>query len=379
MKIGVFPADLEGCGHYRMIWPAAVLKDRGMDITIVPPQMRDNMFTAVIEDDEVRSVRVPKFDIMIFQRITHKYLAQAIKHIRAQGVTVIVDIDDDLQSIHPSNPAFTVLHPKKTNEGLTAQHSWEWCRVACDAATFVTVSSPALARRYAPHGRFAILRNYVPDEMLQITHLDSRDIGWGGSMHSHANDVPVLGASISRLVQDGFTFKVVGPGVGIREALGLDYVPPHTGSVSMMEWPSTLASLGVGVAPLADTVFNAAKSWLKPLEMAAVGVPSVISPRAEYRAINKLGIGILARKPSDWYTKLKRLVTDDAYRQDESARMRDVAASLTIRQHAWRWEQAWMMAHNLQDHTDRRSHSTTSVFGLDGPRNATGRTHSGIK
>lgn len=377
MRIGVFPADLEGCGHYRLIWPAAVLKDLGMNIDIIPPENRDNMFTATIEDDVVTAVQVPNYDVMIFQRITHQYLAQAVPLIRAKGITVIIDIDDDLQSIHPSNPAFTVLHPKKSPNGFTAQHSWEWCRVACDAATLVTVSSPALARRYAPHGRFALLRNYVPDEMLQIEHQDSRDIGWGGSIHSHGNDVPVLGASISRLIQDGFTFKVVGPGIGLKQALGLQDVPPHTGTVTMAEWPSNLASLGIGVAPLADTVFNQAKSWLKPLEMAALGVPSIISPRAEYREISKLGIGVLAKKPSDWYTKLKRLITDDVQRQELSAQVREVAAGLTVRGNAWRWQEAWTLAFNLQQR--ERPRPVTSVFGLDRPGYTAGQAHSVTK
>ena len=55
-----------------------------------------------------------------------------------------------------------------------------------------------------------------------------------------------------------------------------------------------VAKLGIGVAPLADTKFNAAKSWLKMAEMAALGVPCVVSPRAEYMRLHEQWIGSLA-------------------------------------------------------------------------------------
>lgn len=352
MKIGVFPADLAGCGHYRMIWPAFAAEEVGLDITVIPPDARDGMFKAMIENDKITSVIAPDYDVMVFQRVTHRYLAQAISFLRARGTAVVVDIDDDLEAIHPSNPAWNLLHPKNTRDELVASHSWEWARVACNEATLVTVSSTALLHRYARHSsaRGVVIRNYVPDEYLTIPHASSPVIGWGGSLHSHPNDVPMLGNSIARLIDEGLDFRVIGPGVGIREALRLSEEPISTGSIELDGWPIALAQLGIGVAPLAhQTRFNSAKSWLKPLEYAAVGVVPVMSPSVEYKEIYKLGIGMIAEKTSAWERKLRRLALDESFREDNALRMRAIVAEkLTIQGNVRRWIDAWTKAYEIE-------------------------------
>lgn len=371
MKIGVFPADLAGCGHYRLIWPAFALQmATGLDVTVVSPDQRDGMFKAIIEDGKITEVMMPgEYDVMIFQRVTHKYLAQAIAHFRQKGIAVIVDIDDDLEAIHPANPAWSLLHPKNMANENVASHSWHWARVACDNATYVTVSSPALLQRYARHGRGAVIRNYVPEEYLTIPHESSPIIGWGGSLHSHPNDVPVLGNSIAQLVNEGFEFRVIGPGIGIQDVLHLRDAPVATGSIDLDGWPIALAQLGIGVAPLDwETRFNAAKSWLKPLEYASVGVVPVMSPGIEYRAIQKQGIGITARTRRDWAAQLRRLATDHKMRDDLALQMRQVVAEkMTVQANVHHWEKAWLTAYELQERTPSPI-VVGSAFGLNTPR-----------
>jgi hypothetical protein len=350
IKIGVFPADLEGCGHYRLIWPGFELQSRGLDVTIVPPDKRDGLFNAVLENDVMVDVMVPDYDVMIFQRVTHRYLAQAIPFIRSKGVAVVVDIDDDLEAIHPSNPAWQTLHPRNVSNDVIANHSWKWARVACESATFVTVSSEALLSRYARHSRGAVIRNYVPETYLTMPHPSSTVIGWAGSLHSHPNDVPKLGTSIAQMVRQGCTFKVIGPGRGMRQALRLTDEPDATGPVPLDEWPLALAQLGIGLAPLDHvTRFNAAKSWLKPLEYASVGAVPIMSPSPEYRRIHKLGVGLLAERPSDWVRQMKRLVSDDTLRDELALKVRQVVANeLTIQRNGHRWEEAWTRAYELE-------------------------------
>jgi glycosyltransferase involved in cell wall biosynthesis len=320
------------------------------------------MFGATVEDDKVVSVRVPeRFDVMVFQRITHRYLAQAIPFIREKGIAVVVDMDDDLETIHPSNPAWAMMHPRSTGSKLVSDHSWHFAKYACEQATVVTVSSDALIDRYARRGNGVIVRNCVPQEFLTTPHCDSERIGWGGSIHSHPDDLPVIGTAISQLVSDGAEFMVAGPPNGVKEALRLEKIPMHTGSVEIGDWPAALTQIGVGVAPLADTRFNAAKSWLKPLEYASVGVPCVMSPRTEYARINKLGIGMLASKPSEWRVALQRLLREPDLRTEMSDRARVIASTLTVQGNVERWVSAWQRAYDVQV---RRPQPVKSVFGL---------------
>jgi hypothetical protein len=301
----------------------------------------------------VVDVRCPEdADVVVFQRVTHRYLCQAMSVLRAKGVTVVVDMDDDLSRIHPSNPAFANLHP--SNMHLT-DHSWENAFTACRDASLVTVSADALLRTYAPHGRGYTLRNCVPH--FYLTKIDiavkDRAFGWGGSLHSHPDDLKIVGNAVNRLVNESHEFRIVGPAAGVARELRLAADPPATGALNMSGYINGLATLRVGIAPLADTVFNAAKSWLKPLEYASVGVVPIVSPRVEYR---RTGMPT-ASNPREWYRKVRDLLSDDALWTEHSDAARAWASSWTYETNAWRWAEAWQLAYEI-DHADAPAHTT---------------------
>lgn len=343
----MYPADRWGCGHLRLIWPAQALAEAGHDVTVVMPQDRDGYKIGGIPDaaGNLRDVSVPSdADVIVFQRVTWHKLAAAVPMIRRKGVAVVVDIDDDLGHVHPANPAFYNLHPSTPGE-----HAWKWAYQACRDATLVTVSTQALLESYAPHGRGRVLHNCVPARYLDIPRVDSATVGWAGTVISHPDDLPVMGTAIARLTAEGARFKVVGPADWVREQLRLDTDPDETGTVPIDQWGHAVAGIGIGVAPLADTRFNRAKSGLKILEYAATGVPFVASPRAEYRRLHREHkIGLLAERPRDWYRHLSRLVHEPALRADMSAHGRHAAASMTIEGNAWRWADAWTEALRIQ-------------------------------
>jgi glycosyltransferase involved in cell wall biosynthesis len=356
VKIGVFPADVYGCGYYRLIWPAMELQRQGHDIDIIHPNDRTAMFAAEIDDGtgEVTGDNIifpEQYDVIVLQRVTHKYLAQTIPFIRSKGTAVVVDIDDDLHHIPMSNPMYLALHPKKSPGVRHADHSWVWSQLAFENATMVMATTPQLVDRYARRTMGRVIPNYVPANSLRVDHEDSPIFGWGGSVHSHADDLPVVGSAISRLVAEGHRFRIIGPDIGVREAFRLPNRESFeaTGPIDLEYWIAGLALLGVGIAPLAATTFNRSKSWLKPMEYAAAGVPSVVSPSPAYRELHdKWGIGDIAEKPKDWYRLVRRLVTDETYRLERSAAGRAAAEDLTIEKHAWRWAEAWEEALKLQ-------------------------------
>lgn len=350
MKVYVFPADLHGCGYYRLIWASRALISAGHNVVVVEPKDRANALWARTDADGKKIVSVgypPDADVIVLQRITHIRLVEAIKVMRAEGLTIVLDMDDDLAAIDPRNPAFQAMHP---THGFSPEHNWLNTQRACEAATFVTVSTPALLPRYAPHGRGTVLYNCVPESYLKVEHVDSTIVGWGGSVHSHPGDLQETGPAIASLIREGAHFRIVGPGAGTKAALGLDADPEATGARDMLtEWPEALSELGVGIAPLADTRFNSAKSWLKPLEYAALGVVPVMSPRAEYRRIHEWGgVGLLAAKPKHWMTRIRELVRDSGRRAELSAAGREFAAGWTIEKNAYRWWNAWEQAFTLQ-------------------------------
>lgn len=343
MRVVVYPSDEFGCGSFRMIWPGRHLAAAGHDVQVI--QQKDRRVRLVMEDDTVRDVLVDA-DVVVLQRITHTYMAQAVGVMRAKGITVIVDVDDDLSSIHPSNPAWAMHRPGN------GPHSWHNLARACRDASLVTVSTPALLDVYARHGRGHVLPNYLPDMYYGLPREDSDVIGWPASFHSHPNDAEPVGGAIARLVDEGSQFVMRGDATGAGRAFGLA-ADPTGGGVPIEQWPAAVAGLGMGIAPLADTRFNAAKSWLKPLEMSACGVPWVASPRAEYRRLHEMGAGVLADRPRTWYRELKRLLDSPALRTELSEAGRAAAAQLRLRDHAWRWMEAWSRAYELDRATPR--------------------------
>jgi hypothetical protein len=342
-KILVYPADSAGCGHFRLIWPGTYAAGDGHEVTVLGPKQRDLMLK--MDGERVVDVLDVKADVYVFQRLTHRRMADAVSVLRAKGVAVVVDVDDDLSSIHPGNPAHDAYHPRRGDR----YHSWDNLKHACRNATLVTVSTPALLDVYARHGRGRVLRNYLPEHYYGVPRTDSDVIGWPAALQSHPDDPSAVGAAVARLSGRPGAFRVVGNPTGTGAAFGLPEDPPGIpGSVDLLDWPRAVAELGIGIAPLADTRFNACKSWLKPMELSALGVPWVASPRAEYVRLAALGAGVLADNSRRWFKELDRLRRSESLRAEQSEAGRAVAEGLRLRQNSWRWLEAWDDALRLQ-------------------------------
>lgn len=353
MRVQVFPADEGGCGHFRLIWAARALIAAGHEVEIRPPENR-GLKLKIGERDHVEEVLdTDGVDVIVFQRLTHQWMAEAVPLLRARGIAVVIDVDDDLTCVHPRNPAYRSMHPRYAGrvDPATRQihrHSWQHLTHACREATLVTVSTPALLERYARHGRGHVIYNHLPAHYYGVEHTDSAVLGWPAALASHPDDPSVLGGAVARLVSGGLAFRVVGDPVGCGAAFGLTRDPEGRTGVDVNGWPAAVAELGIGLAPLADTRFNAAKSWLKPLEMSALGIPWVASPRAEYARLHARGAGVLADTPRRWHRELRRLAGDGALRAERAQAGRAVADGLRLEPNAWRWWEAWERAAALQ-------------------------------
>lgn len=351
MRVYVVPADAYGCGHYRLIWPADVLhKAHGVNVSVIPPNGKSG-FLAKVEEEPgkkpiLKSVTIPEdADVIVLQRPAHPLQPQMIKMMRSNGVAVIVDMDDDMSSIHPKNIAYETYHTRSSSP-----FSWRHATESCKEATLVTTSTSQLQKVYARHGRGVVLDNYVPSAYLKFHKQETGNFGWPGTTSSHPDDLQATGDAVKRLIGDGHDFRVVGGQSKVREALRLDAEPTFTGAVGPEAWARTIAqTLDVGMAPLSSTAFNTSKSRLKAIELMSVGVPWVGSPRAEYRRVNReSGCGLLADTPREWYSKLKQLLTDDVLRKEQAEAGREWMQQQTYEAKSWLWLEAWEQALKIQ-------------------------------
>lgn len=328
LKTLVHPADQGGCGHYRILWPARALAEQGHDVTV--------------GDGHVPAGT----DVVVVQRpLRRTYAEQVIPLLQSHGIAVVVEVDDDFRTIDPRNPAWRDAHPR-----LSPDRNWQWLDKAAALADLVTVTTPALAARYGCHGRVIVLPNYIPwsHTTVQAVPEDRPVLGWTGSVATHPGDLDVAAAAVRHALaaHPQWRFRAVGGAQTLR-ALGLDPGQGHETvpwTTDLTDYLKQYARLDAAVVPLAPGPFNEAKSWLKGLEAAAVGVPFVASSTGPYRHLHELGAGLLADSRRDWKRQLGRLLDDEPLRLDLAAAGRQVAAGLTVEGHAWRWAEAWGQA-----------------------------------
>jgi glycosyltransferase involved in cell wall biosynthesis len=345
MKVALYPSDTGGCGTYRIINPAQALLKLGYDIELVLPeapaeyQIRAQWFLADEpgSEPEIVDVEVPEADVVVLQRPMRANIVRCIEILQAKGVRVVVELDDDLANIGTRH-GYRSIDPR-----LSAERNWEHLLHACAIADLVTVSTPKLAEVYAPHGRFVVLRNFVPAAYLAIEgdpH-DGTYVGWSGSIDTHPYDLQTTGRGVaSALAKTGAQMAIVGNAVGVPKALQCGRVVA-CGYMPLDQYPVALAQFDVGIVPLEAGRFNECKSWLKGLEMASVGVPFVATPTGEYTRLAHLGAGLLAERPNQWEGCVKKLVRDPAFRAEMGRRARETASRLTIEGNCEQWWDAW--------------------------------------
>lgn len=256
------PADLGGCGHYRLIMASEHLRSLGHDVIVQFPGGTDSGFQIAFDENQnIINFKLPEddVDVLVMQRASHQWHRQAIPLIRKSGISVVIDMDDDLSSIHPKNGAFW-----RYREHSRTPFSAKNAELICKEASLVTVSTKNLLARYAKHGRGHVIDNYVPERYLYVNPAEERPeptFGWAGTLQSHPADVAVVGRAVRDLVDAGHQFRVVGPpDPDLRTQFRLAQDPQTTGIVSMFDWPTAIAdTLDIGLAPLEPGTFNTSK------------------------------------------------------------------------------------------------------------------------
>lgn len=331
MKVRLYPGDSKGVGTVRVLLPGQAAQQLGVDIEtsnrfeIIRAQNR-RTGRWVIKPDPIDA------DVIVLQRPSNPEIVALIPALQKMGVAVVVDVDDDLHAIQADNAARGAENPRLILK-------------ACRLADLVTVSTPALARRYAIHGRVRVLPNCVPAALLDMPRdSDGRTVGWAGWTGSHPGDLDITRGGIQSALEDtGGRFQVIGPSDGVQQALDLRDEPSATGGLPLHAYHQALGQLDVGIAPLADNVFNQSKSGLKVLEMAARGAVVIASPRPDYHRLALEGVcQIAGDRARSWRTRVRELLVDVELRGElvADAQWR-IRRRHTYETQGQRWVDAW--------------------------------------
>jgi glycosyltransferase involved in cell wall biosynthesis len=329
----------DSSGHYRIRQPFEELKRQGVEGLAVVSGIPVDFDLHGVKDVCVDT------DVVVIQRPMLNYMPSVIDVLHRKKIKVVIDLDDDFHTAHGANTAFHLNHPR-----LNPTQNWHHLGKCITKADLLTVSTDQLARRYGSHGRCVVIRNSIDDDWLDLPRLgDGRTLGWAGSPVNHADDLTATRGGVAMALDDhrDWHFMCVGGGEhvkAVQKGLGLSELPEATDWRPLELHGLLICALDVGIVPLSDSVFNAAKSWLKGLEYAALGIPFVASDVPEYRRLKEeFGLGSLAdSKAKNWRRRLAPMLELDDLRARYCDHSRDIVREhLTISKNAWRWQEAW--------------------------------------
>ena len=347
MKVLLLAADNGGCAKYRVHEPARVTKD-SVEVEVsndLPVVATRNMSTGLVDVHEIHT----DADLIVFQRPLDNSMPAAIIQARKQGIATAVEMDDDLDATHVKNTSYKYFHQSEST-GI------KWFKNAVRASDYIIASTPALLHKYAPEGNGMVIRNCVPESIFDITPRYERSgamdiVGWSGTIATHPTDLVVTKGAIGQVLAERMKqgrpvgMSVVGDPLGVdmhlRLPRGIEVQSP--GWLGLDEYYEGLASsMDVGIVPLEDSLFNRAKSYLKGMEMAALGIPFVASSVYEYQVFESYGVGRVASSPGEWRRNLGRLMDNPDRAVSLAKDYRDkIREEYTYEHNADLWLQAW--------------------------------------
>ncbi|MCZ2830294.1 glycosyltransferase [Modestobacter sp. VKM Ac-2986] len=356
MNVLLCTTVFSGSKYHRMTEPARAVQEAGLGVDVT---LSHGISTTLVQrpgDAElsIGSVDARGADVVVLQLPKTVAMLQIVRLLQAQGVAVVVEMDD----------LFSAVPYGHTGHDTLVRGGMAKLALACAReADLVTVSTPALLGEYAPRGRGVVVPNAIPRRIAELPPAYARDpetvtIGWTGSVGVHPYDLQVMESGLEQALErtsGRSRFLVVGAADDARERLRLTRDPETVPWVADVEEYLGLVgeALDIGIAPLRDDRFNAAKSWLKVLEYAARGVYAVRSPSAEYE---RLGLGRRAKSPRDWATALTAAVKDPDRRRELAEADREAVLAGHLTEHtAPRWVDAWRQARENRTRSQRLS------------------------
>lgn len=291
-RIWGWAADQSGCQAYRIRFPFAAMKELDPALvlgigTTIRPEAKDTA------------------DIIIGQRVCMKGPSSLWQKWAKEGQKKLVyELDDDLWNIDPANEkAYYYFRDMDIQRRLLEN---------IQVAHVVTTSTAELAEmvyQKTRHRNIHVVPNAVPPWLLNHKAEQNHHVGWGGSP-THHGDFGLLRQGMKKFLQHNprKTFHTIGMDYAEWMKLPTEQCH-HTRWVPTPEDFFRTIDYSVGVAPLADTVFNRSKSDIKFLELAALGIPTIASNVPAYNKSIVSGLnGMLIEADHEWGRVLKATV-----------------------------------------------------------------------
>lgn len=281
------------------------------------PTLADHVQVRVVAPEDVANFEA---DALVFNRsvLPSALMVDDIaRHCRETETRLVYDLDDALLSLSPSHVDYE--HYRSLRPAIIR---------SVEVADQVFVSSEPLKRQVQPHNASVEVIPNVLDERLFCPPAPPRRDGvvrfvFMGTI-THGDDLALIQPAIQKAHKafgKRVSFSLIG-GVP-RHMTPRRWVPIAIPPAALRSYPSFTTWLSVqnawhvGLAPLLDTEFNRAKSYLKYLDYAVLGLPGIFSDVEPFRPVVRHGAnGLLCdASPEAWYDAIATMVENVALRE----------------------------------------------------------------
>lgn len=366
MRICFFPADFDGPGCYRCLFPGRQLGRLGWETKVPQWRARETLdngeYRYIFDFTDFSAIGA---DVYVFQLVKQQDGLEALRGLHAEGRVVVSEVDDWNLGTPAYNPAFQGLRPWRVHYGtrrgelvqVREKNSFNrniLHRVFSESDA-LTCATPALAEGYARLNKnVTVLRNYLDWEMWGSVRpqygVERRRlrVGWMGSAKYRGGDLRVLQGLIGPWLERNPNVDFVAAGdetvhdiLGVPKGQRVSYAGVKFHEMTL---PTITAVMDIGLVPMERNRFNECKSHLKGMEYAACGIPCIATPTDSYSRYWLAGgdngrIGMLADRPTVWLRALDLLANDHDLRREMGRAARLKASEHTIQKNAWRWDE----------------------------------------
>jgi len=340
LKSIFIPADEWACGQLRIIQPARELN------RVYNSDTHEFKIYLPKPHEQVDLNQFAQFDVIYMQRITEESTLNFALQLKKRGKIIIMDIDDDLINVEPSNPFYKIMEHKLKTTGIDYKKIFG---EALKIANYVTVTTDEITNLYAKEYGIDRKKFIKYENVLDLRHplhsmenskrkffpQDKVIFGWQGGS-SHLNDLQLI-KNVERILDDNdnavfafcsnhvlwqTTYGKMKPKYKAR----CIFLPPITKHYDF--FPNLPSVFDIGLAPVTDHKFNRAKSWLKCLEYGIFGTPTICSPMPDYERFNQVTNGgnliVKSNDIKEWHKKTNLLIQNESLRKKMGQKSRDI-------------------------------------------------------
>lgn len=309
--------------------------------------------------------RIGNSDIVVFQLQTDDIIREIIPVCISNGVSIIMDMDDDLLNVPQWNPSYFSLGREVVNffqlatgekmniaENLKRLENIE---AILRSVSLITVTGKGLRNEYSKFNKVKMIPNAVDPSLIKESKRSNDGkvrIFWQGSS-THIADLHSISDAIRGITKLypqvqwviwGSLYKDFAKRIGIPEGR-----VEHHETVDFNKYYKKLASMkmDIGICPLLKHPYNACKSFIKWEEYSLCGIPTVASDVRPYNdAIREGETGYLAGNTSEWISALSGLIENPVRRELFAGQAkRQVLQEYSMEPIMKRWEETLIKLH----------------------------------